>query len=669
MGFCDVVIPVYKSPEWVKLCVYSLVKNSSKKELNKIILVNDCNDELTINCLNNLKEKYGKLIEIIQNEENLGFVKTTNKGIQASTSDYVLLLNTDCIIAKDTIGKLINHLKKDDKIGLISPISSNAANVSLPIYKGFTYMMMDQLLEKKFKGISFDACTIVGNCLMITRKCIENVGFLDEIYGKGYGEETDYQFKAMEKGFKAKIAIDTYVFHKAEASFGNSKEKQERLEKNRKIFFDRWKKIYYQEMEKYSKNDPIKYINDNITEEDKKAKLKTILYLMGIVKNAGGVHVSVDMVNYLAINNLNINLLYSFKTDYDEIMLFEPVQLDEIDDVEFESIMSSIYYTTYYAKYIADIRNIPVIYFAQGYEPYFENGKNYAIAELSYKIADHILTVSNYLKKFYFKLFNVNSEVVSNGIDYDLLHCKKNKQNDVKQITISLRGNFLKGDFILLDVIKRITNEIKNVDVNIICADSKFLLPFNDNEKIKVNRINGPLNRKEISEIMFNTDIYIDASLSEGFGLMALEGMAKGVVPIISNSGGINDYVVDGKNGFIIDKVNNASEYFDKLKLLLSDEKKYKNMSSECLKTAKKFDYDLTIEKYLEFFNTDFKRKNYKLNKEEQNIFDITMKTYFKNIDNKFRKNIKKIVQKYMPKKSRLYIRKLVGKVNSFLND
>ena len=49
----------------------------------------------------------------------------------------------------------------------------------------------------------------------------------------GYGDETDYQFKAHSKGFEAKVAIDTYVFHKSEVSFGTSKEKQERVNYNK----------------------------------------------------------------------------------------------------------------------------------------------------------------------------------------------------------------------------------------------------------------------------------------------------------------------------------------------------------------------------------------------------------------------------------------------------
>ena len=64
---CDVIIPVYKAPEWVKLCVYALFANTDQKVLNKVYLINDCDDEFTSNCLNNLKTKYGNKI-IIKNK-------------------------------------------------------------------------------------------------------------------------------------------------------------------------------------------------------------------------------------------------------------------------------------------------------------------------------------------------------------------------------------------------------------------------------------------------------------------------------------------------------------------------------------------------------------------------------------------------------------------------
>ena len=136
---CDVIIPVYNAPEWVKLCVYAVIKNTSLNILNKIIIMNDNSNEQTLNCLNNLKEKYGDIIQLITNQNNLGFVKNCNKGFSFVESEYVLLLNSDCLVSPRTIEKLICHMQKNEKIGLICPIASNAANISLPMFNGFSY--------------------------------------------------------------------------------------------------------------------------------------------------------------------------------------------------------------------------------------------------------------------------------------------------------------------------------------------------------------------------------------------------------------------------------------------------------------------------------------------------------------------------------------------------
>ena len=124
---CDIVIPVYNAPDWVKLCVYSVFLNTPEEVLGDVYLMNDNSNDLTSNCLNNLRSKYGEKLKIITNDVNLGFIKNVNKGIKLTTSEYVLLLNSDCLLSKNTIPKLISHMEKDSKIGLICPISSNAA--------------------------------------------------------------------------------------------------------------------------------------------------------------------------------------------------------------------------------------------------------------------------------------------------------------------------------------------------------------------------------------------------------------------------------------------------------------------------------------------------------------------------------------------------------------
>lgn len=662
---CDVIIPVYNSPEWVKLCVYALMKNTEDSVLNKVYLINDCSDQTTTNLLNNLKEKYKK-IQLINNDENLGFVKSTNKGLKLSKADCALLLNTDCIVAKNTISKLINHIKKDREIGLICPIASNAANLSLPMFEGYTYMQMDRLLEKKFSGMNFDACTVVGNCLMITKECMKKTGYLDEIYGMGYGEETDYQFKAMEQGFKAKVAIDTYVFHKAEVSFGTSKKKQERLDKNRKIFFDRWGSKYFELMEEYNKNDPIKYIKENIKKE--KLEFDFVIYLMGFVQNAGGVHNTVDLVNYLAINDVNCNIVYQIMQEYKEILLFNPIHLDMLEKFKINKIVSTIYLSTFIAKKIANERKIPLLYYSQGYEVLFENGLNYGMAEVSYKIADDVLTISNFLKEKIKNNFQIESYKISNGINYDLIH-KRNNHKRIKNLTFILRNNPLKGDFIALDIIKNIINRFDDLEITILYNNPSLIIPCCEKENIKINKICGNFSRVEIANILQATDIYFDTSLTEGFGLIALESMAAGAVPIVSNSGGINEYLEDGKNGFIINEINNAEKYIEKLKILLEDESKYLELKKECEKTSKKYDYDKVIDKYIEYFNKDFEIKEINLTEEEKQIYKKTLEEKFKVVtDNKTKSLLYKLCRK-IPKKIRIKIKNIVEKLYKFTNE
>lgn len=645
---CDVIIPVYKSPEWVKLCVYALFKNTDNSVLNKVYLINDCDDFFTSNCLNNLKKKYGNKIEIETNSKNLGFIKTTNKGLKKSSADYALLLNTDCLISKGTIEKLINHVENDKEIGLICPISSNAANLTLNMFEGFNYSQMNSLLEKKFAGITFDACTVVGNCLLISKECMEKTGYLDEAYGTGYGEETDYQFKAMKQGFKAKVAIDTYVFHKSEVSFGTSKEKQEKLRKNRELFFSRCEKEYNLELEKYEKNDPIKYINNNLTDEDKIPKFDSLFYLEGIVQNAGGVHVVVDIVNYLAINNQNVNLLYDIMTDYKEIMLFNPINSGDIDKVEVKQIVSTIYKSAYFAREVADKKNAKLLSFIQGYESYFENGAVYGIVETSYKIADSLFTISKYLQDELRNVFNQDSTLIKNGINYDLIS-KANEDGKIKTISIVLRNNMMKGDWILLDIIKKISTKFSNLTLNIVYFNEYLEFPAIDNKTIKINKILGPVSRNEIFEMLQKSDVYIDCSLTEGFGLTGLEAMAAGAIPIVSNSKGVEEYVVNGENGFIVDKCNDSDIYIEKLDELMSSEKLVMKLKKNINKTAKEFDYDNMIDCYIKYLNSDDKYKNYKEKFSEKDEIIINSMT-------------KRQVQQASSKRKIYYVAKIVPK-------
>lgn len=615
MSKCDIIIPIYNSPEWVKMCVYALYKNTPNEYIGKVILMNDNSDELTCNCIENLKRKYEK-IEVYKNESNLGFIKNVNRGIDKTTAEYILLLNTDCLVSKNTIPKLIEHMEKNKKIGLICPISSNAANLSYDIPEHYSYMQVDDLFYKNFKGMDFDACTVVGNCLMISRQCMKKTGYLDEIYGMGYGDETDYQFKAHEKGFEAKVAIDTYVYHKSEVSFGTSPEKQKRLENNRKIFFDRWGEAYNKKMQEYVKNDPIEYIKNNLKIEEK-PEPEVLFFLPDIHQKAGGVHMVVDIVNYLNINGCFANILTERIHEYKEIMIFTPSYMKNLNEIKPKCIVGTIYPTIFFCETIAKHYNIPCVNFMQGYEPCFDNGEIYSWAELACKNSQNILAISQFLKEKCIKNFNKEADVITNSINTDLLYNVNKQEKEKKQITLVFRDSFPKGDFILNEILKQLTLlKNYNFEINVIYM-KKTMFPINNSTNININFYKGPLNRKEVSNILFKTDIFVDASLMEGFGLMALEAMAAGAVPVISQSFGVDEYAIDNENCFLIKEVNNAERYMEKIELLLQDNEKIKKMSKKAQEKSIEFDIDKNVNKYIEYFR-NVKIKEIKLTEKEK---------------------------------------------------
>ena len=316
----DVVIPIYNSLDWLKICVDALIRNTDFDIIRKIYLIDDCSTEETGVYLDEVEKKWDGIVEVVYNKENLGFLKTCNKAIRMTRGDYVLLLNTDCIVSKNAIEKMANAMSNDKKIGLLCPIASVSANISYSIPEGMNFMQVNELFEKQFAGKTFDACTVVGNCLMISRNNIRKVGLFDEIFGKGYSEETDYQFKSMKKGFKAKVLIDTFVYHQSRVSFGESPEQLKIREEHLNIFFKRWGPEYTKLHEEYKKNDPIEYIKEHIKFSDVKYDYEITVDNKKELDNVS------KIVNSAMLTGTNIKVITkeSILKDSKTVMLYNP---------------------------------------------------------------------------------------------------------------------------------------------------------------------------------------------------------------------------------------------------------------------------------------------------------------------------------------------------------
>lgn len=98
----------------------------------------------------------------------------------------------------------------------------------------------------------------------------------------------------------------------------------------------------------------------------------------------------------------------------------------------------------------------------------------------------------------------------------------------------------------------------------------------------------GRKSQDELSEMYDRIDILLMPSRSEGFGLTALEGMARGCVPVVASTGGLPEVVRDGEEG-LLHRTESISDIADKILNLIKDPKKMLRMSDQSIERAKEF--------------------------------------------------------------------------------
>jgi GT2 family glycosyltransferase len=203
----------------------------------EVIVVDNASDENTKRYLFEAKEKYSN-VKFIFNSANLGFSGGNNVGIQQSTGDVLILLNSDAFPSPGMLGKLATHLNYEKSFGMMGPVTNAAGNEQCIFTKS------GKVEEVNQEGLSYalsGACEILPAyrldffCVAISRDALSKVGLLDEEFGRGYYEDFDYSLRMKAAGFKLGIAEDVFVYHRGSTSF-------EKMPKETKLLLKRNKK-------------------------------------------------------------------------------------------------------------------------------------------------------------------------------------------------------------------------------------------------------------------------------------------------------------------------------------------------------------------------------------------------------------------------------------------
>jgi len=209
----SVVIPTYKNKE---LFLKNLNHNLPFLKECEIIVVNDNPAESLKNSLG--LKKYEKLI-LLENQKNLGFGESVNRGVNRARGKYVMLLNNDVRLVNDSYKIALKHFEKDKNLFAVSFAQREKNN--LIVGKNQIYWLRGMFYHKKADNLDFglNAWAEGGACLLDKKKFLELGGF-DLLYSPFYWEDIDLSYRAWKAGYKIFFDPNIIVYHQHESTIG-----------------------------------------------------------------------------------------------------------------------------------------------------------------------------------------------------------------------------------------------------------------------------------------------------------------------------------------------------------------------------------------------------------------------------------------------------------------
>ena len=214
---------------------------TSNLNIEIIIIDNGSDDTYKIfgSQFNPLKTKHSKYIKYIKNEDNVGFSKANNQGYKLSTGKYILVLNPDTKLSKDTCDVMYTYMEKHKEIALSTckvllpdgtldkacmrqfPSIKNSLGKLFylykisPIFRGYN---IDSPIDKETE---IDSCT--GAFMFIRRTSIKESSFKEGLFDEAFwamGEDIDLCYRLKKRGFRIMYYPKTSIIHYKGASGG-----------------------------------------------------------------------------------------------------------------------------------------------------------------------------------------------------------------------------------------------------------------------------------------------------------------------------------------------------------------------------------------------------------------------------------------------------------------
>ena len=207
----SLIIPLYNRPEEIRELLESLCLQSDTGF--EVVVVEDGSEVRS----EAIVQSFADRLEVKYFEKpNSGPGQSRNYGAERATGEYLIFLDSDCIIPPDYVRSVREFLRKHPVDAFGGPDRSDDSFT--PIQKAINYSMTSL----------FTTGGIRGNTKSVEKFHPRsfNMGYTREVFEvtegfakMRFGEDIDMSIRMMKAGFSTALIPDAYVFHKRRSTF------------------------------------------------------------------------------------------------------------------------------------------------------------------------------------------------------------------------------------------------------------------------------------------------------------------------------------------------------------------------------------------------------------------------------------------------------------------
>lgn len=224
----SIVIPNYNGASLLKKNIPHVLEAADyySKETHSLVDIVVVDDDSRDNPVEYIKDQTSKIkntdkkskiiLRFLQNEKNIGFASTVNKGVKEAQGGVIVLLNSDVEPEKDFLIPLLVHFKEEKVFAVGCLDKSIEGSKTVLRGRGIGRWQRGFLVHKRGEVDKTDTLWVNGGSGAFKKEIWNKLGGFNSIYSPFYWEDIDLSYRAQKAGYKVVFEPKSVVIHEHE---------------------------------------------------------------------------------------------------------------------------------------------------------------------------------------------------------------------------------------------------------------------------------------------------------------------------------------------------------------------------------------------------------------------------------------------------------------------